>query len=135
MNLIDTIKRCNGFIENISDTFNPTIINIVNEKIQSEYLIIAIFNSIIWNKIQNCRWMELVVPLWDIYLIIINSVSDIGGYVFGNILKGPKIFPNIMPFSCSFSIATKIMSPTIQYKFIMPPKKSNPIRNQQHPTQ
>ena len=41
-----------------------------------------------------------------LYVIIINSVSDIGAYVFGNILKGPKIFPNISPnktFSGSIS--------------------------------
>ena len=41
-----------------------------------------------------------------LYLIIINSVSDIGAYIFGNILKGPKIFPNISPnktFSGSIS--------------------------------
>ena len=67
MNLIDTIKRCNGYIENIpdtyniisgtvntfnniideniSDTFNSTILNIVNEKIQSEILKLQIINT------------------------------------------------------------------------------------------
>ena len=36
-------------------------------------------------------------PLIILYLIIINSVSDISAYLFGSILKGPKIVPNISP--------------------------------------
>ena len=32
-----------------------------------------------------------------LYLIIVNSVSDVGAYLGGSILKGPKIFPKISP--------------------------------------
>jgi phosphatidate cytidylyltransferase len=32
-----------------------------------------------------------------LFLIIINSVSDVGAYLGGSILKGPKIFPKISP--------------------------------------
>ena len=41
-----------------------------------------------------------------LYLIIINSISDISAYIFGNFFKGPKIFPKISPnktFSGSLS--------------------------------
>ena len=41
-----------------------------------------------------------------LYLIIINSISDISAYIFGNLFKGPKIFPKISPnktFSGSLS--------------------------------
>ena len=41
-----------------------------------------------------------------LYLIIINSISDISAYIFGSFFKGPKIFPKISPnktFSGSFS--------------------------------
>ena len=41
-----------------------------------------------------------------LYLIIVNSTSDISAYIFGNFFKGPKIFPKISPnktFSGSLS--------------------------------
>ena len=45
-------------------------------------------------------------PTIILYLIIVNSISDISAYIFGSFFKGPKIFPKISPnktFSGSLS--------------------------------
>ena len=45
-------------------------------------------------------------PTIILYLIIVNSISDISAYIFGSFFRGPKIFPKISPnktFSGSFS--------------------------------
>ena len=34
-------------------------------------------------------------PTIILYLIIINSISDISAYIFGSFFKGPKIFPKL----------------------------------------
>ena len=65
-------------------------------------------------------------PLIILYLIIINSVSDISAYLFGSILKGPKIVPNISPnktisgsvFALVFSILASIYLQLSDYLLI-----------------
>ena len=45
-------------------------------------------------------------PTIILYLIIVNSISDISAYIFGCFFRGPKIFPKISPnktFSGSLS--------------------------------
>ena len=65
-------------------------------------------------------------PLIILYLIIINSVSDISAYLFGSILKGPKIVPNISPnktisgsvFALVFSILASVYFQLSDYLLI-----------------
>ena len=65
-------------------------------------------------------------PLIILYLIIINSVSDISAYLFGSILKGPKIVPNISPnktisgsvFALVFSILASVYLQLSDYLLI-----------------
>lgn len=47
----------------------------------------------------------------------------------------PPAFPSQCPSGMVFSRMTKTVSPTIQYRFITPPKNSSAIKNQQHPRQ
>jgi len=60
-----------------------------------------LFTCFIINLIFLSSFLSLI--LFDnnsqilLYLIIINSVSDIGAYLGGSILKGPKIFPKTSP--------------------------------------
>lgn len=37
------------------------------------------------------------LPELTLYLILINIMSDTGGYIFGRLLKGPKLLPSISP--------------------------------------
>ena len=47
----------------------------------------------------------------------------------------PAIRPNQWPIGIVFSNRTKSASPAIQNRFMMPPKNSRAIRNQQQPRQ
>ena len=81
------------------------------------YLIISflkyrhnIFSLIFLKLILFATFLSILVfknnPTIILYLIIINSVSDISAYIFGSFFKGPKIFPKISPnktFSGSLS--------------------------------
>ena len=69
-----------------------TLFLIFRKKLFSFFIIILIFLS-----------SNILLILFEysslilLYLIIVNSVSDIGAYLGGSILKGPKIFPKISP--------------------------------------
>ena len=68
------------------------------------------------NLVTFSCYISIIIFQYDpsiiLHLIIINSVSDICAYLFGSILKGPKIVPNISPnktisgstFALAFSI-------------------------------
>ena len=60
-----------------------------------------LFSFFLLNLIAFSCFISIIIfqndPSIILYLIIINSVSDISAYFFGSILKGPKIVPNISP--------------------------------------
>ena len=83
-------------------------------------MLFPIFSCFLLNLITFSCFISVIIFQYDpsiiLYLIIINSVSDISAYLFGSILKGPKIIPNISPnktisgsvFALVFSILASV---------------------------
>jgi len=69
-----------------------TLFLIFRKNIFSFFIIILIFLSS-YILLKLFEYSSLIL----LYLIIVNSVSDVGAYLGGSILKGPKIFPKISP--------------------------------------
>ena len=79
-----------------------------------------LFSCFLLNLITFSCFISVIIfqndPLIILYLIIINSVSDISAYLFGSIFKGPKIIPNVSPnktisgsiFALLFSILASV---------------------------
>jgi phosphatidate cytidylyltransferase len=57
--------------------------------IGNAYIFIGCF--LLWFLSTKLNWMMLTIILTLIFC------SDVGGYIFGNLLKGPKLFPRISP--------------------------------------
>ena len=89
-----------------------------------------LFSCFLLNLITFSCFISVIIFQYDpsiiLYLIIINSVSDISAYLFGSILKGPKIVPNISPnktisgsvFALVFSILASVYLQLSDYLFI-----------------
>ena len=89
-----------------------------------------LFSFFLLNLITFSCLISVIIFQYDpsiiLYLIIINSVSDISAYLFGSILKGPKIIPNISPnkrisgsvFALVFSILASIYLQLSDYLLI-----------------
>ena len=89
-----------------------------------------LFSCFLLNLITFSCFISVIIFQYDpsiiLYLIIINSVSDISAYLFGSILKGPKIIPNISPnktisgsvFALVFSILASIYLQLSDYLLI-----------------
>mgnify|MGYP001227401644 CR=1 FL=1 len=89
-----------------------------------------LFSFFLLNLINLSCFISVIIFLYDpsiiLYLIIINSVSDISAYLFGSILKGPKIVPNISPnktisgsvFALVFSILASVYLQLSDYLLI-----------------
>ena len=89
-----------------------------------------LFSCFLLNLITFSCFISVIIFQYDpsiiLYLIIINSVSDISAYLFGSILKGPKIVPNISPnktisgsvFALVFSILASIYLQLSDYLLI-----------------
>ncbi len=89
-----------------------------------------LFSFFLLNLITFSCLISVIIFQYDpsiiLYLIIINSVSDISAYLFGSILKGPKIVPNISPnktisgsaFALVFSILVSVYLQLSDYLLI-----------------
>ena len=89
-----------------------------------------LFSFFLLNLITFSCFISVIIFQYDpsiiLYLIIINSVSDISAYLFGSILKGPKIVPNISPnktisgsvFALVFSILASVYLQLSDYLLI-----------------
>ena len=89
-----------------------------------------LFSCFLLNLISFSCFISVIIFQYDpsivLYLIIINSVSDISAYLFGSVLKGPKIVPKISPnktisgsaFAFVFSILASVYLQLSDYLFI-----------------
>jgi phosphatidate cytidylyltransferase len=57
--------------------------------IGNAYIFIGFFLA--WVLTTNLSWIMMTI------ILSLTFLSDIGGYIFGNILKGPKLVPSISP--------------------------------------
>ena len=61
----------------------------------------SLFSFIFLTLILFSTFLSILIyknnPTIMLFLIIVNSISDISAYIFGSFFKGPKIFPKISP--------------------------------------